>query len=71
MIQNARVAWVAVDKPWDLEHRLLSTVALPLNLRDNVHPFVSTLQQIRRDAKLQAMELQVVADNGGPRRLPI
>jgi hypothetical protein len=38
MAQHARVAWAAVEEPWLIEKKLLITVPLPLNLRDNTHP---------------------------------
>ena len=68
MAQHARVAWAAVEEPWLVEKRLLSTVSLPLNLQGNDHPFVSTLKGIRKAAKDAANRLPVVVDNGGPRR---
>ena len=68
MARHARVAWAAVEEPWLVEKRLLSTVSLPLNLQGNAHPFVSTLKDIRKAAKEAAQALPVVADNGGPRR---
>ena len=68
MAQNARVVWVAVEKPWEIEHALLSVLALPLNLRDNAHAFVPTLQKIRRNARDHALNLPIVTDSGGPRR---
>ena len=68
MVENAGVAWIAVDKPWEVERELLSRLLLPLNLRDHDHPFVLELQQIRRNSKVRAMALPVVADNGGARR---
>jgi hypothetical protein len=69
MTRHARVAWAAVDEPWIVEKRLLSAVALPLNLMGNAHPFASALRGIRKAAKQEAGDLPVVADNGGPRRL--
>ena len=68
MAQHARVAWAAVEEPWLVEKRLLSTISLPLNLQGNDHPFVSTLKGIRKAAKDVAHRLPVVVDNGGPRR---
>ena len=44
MARHARVAWAAVEEPWIEEKRLLSTIALPLNLQGNAHPFVSALK---------------------------
>jgi hypothetical protein len=42
MAQNARVVWAAVERPWEVEKALLSSLCLPLNLRDNKHPFAPT-----------------------------
>ena len=68
MARNAKVVWAAVEKPWELERKLLASLQLPLNLRDNKHPFVPTLQQVRKAAKDRAKLLPVVGDNGGVRR---
>ena len=68
MARNAKVVWAAVEKPWELERNLLASLQLPLNLRDNKHPFVPTLQQVRKAAKDRAKLLPVVGDNGGVRR---
>jgi hypothetical protein len=68
MARHARVAWAAVEEPWLIEKKLLITVPLPLNLRDNTHPFMSTLKPIRKAAKDAPHVLPVVVDNGGPRK---
>ena len=68
MSRHARVAWVAVQHPWLVEKKLLSTVVLPLNLQGNLHPFVATLKSIRSAAKNAAQGLPVIADGGGPRK---
>jgi hypothetical protein len=70
LAQHARVAWAPIEEPWRVEQELLSAMSLPLNLRDNAHPFVSTLKSVRRAAKEAAEMLDVIVDNGGPRRLP-
>jgi hypothetical protein len=70
MAMHARVAWAAVEEPWMVEKRLLATTSLPLNLQGNAHPFVPTLKGIRRAAKQAAQALPVVADSGGPRKVP-
>jgi len=64
MARHARVAWAAVEEPWLVEKRLLSTVPLPLNLQ-----VVSALKGIRRAAKQAARALPVVVDSGGARKL--
>jgi hypothetical protein len=72
MAQNARVVWAITEKPWEVEKSLLRSLSLPLNVHDNVHPFVPTLRMIRQEAKARARILPAVVDNGGTRRpLPI
>jgi hypothetical protein len=68
MARNAKVVWAAVEKPWEIETALLASLSLPLNLRDNKHPFVPILQKVRKAAKERARELPIVVDNGGARR---
>jgi hypothetical protein len=68
MAQNARVVWAGVEKPWEVEKALLISVSLPLNLRDNKHPFVPVLRQIRKAAKTGARLMPIVKDKGGTRR---
>jgi hypothetical protein len=70
MALNARVTWVVVEKPWQVENTLLASLPLPLNLQGNKHPFVPILQQVRKAAKARARMLPIVDDNGGPRRSP-
>ena len=70
MAQHARVALMLTGKPWEVERYLLSTLSLPLNLRDNAHPFVAELKRIRSEARLRALDLPIVADNGGSRGSP-
>ena len=70
MRQHARVTWAVMESPWLAEERLLMRVPLPLNLQGNAHPFRCTLEGIRKAAKEAAVALEVIVDNGGPRRLP-
>lgn len=66
---HAHVAFAAVERPWEVEARLLVTLSLPLNLMSNAtHPFAAELGRMRAVAKREATALPVVADNGGPRR---
>jgi hypothetical protein len=58
-----------MESPWLAEEELLSQVPLPLNLQGNNHSFKATLADIRRAARLVALTLDVVVDNGGPRRV--
>ena len=67
---HAHIAIAAVERPWDVESRLLSQLCLPLNLSGNVaHPFAAQLSRLRGAAKLKAATLPVIVDNGGPRRV--
>jgi hypothetical protein len=63
MKQNAFVTWMAVDKPWEFERRLIKSLWLPLNLADNGrHPFYQTLKELRKKARARADSLGVVSD---------
>ena len=60
MSENAYVNWVVFDEPWKLEERLIRSLSLPLNLRDNgTHPFHPVLSEIRRAAKERARLTQI------------
>lgn len=49
MAQHAKVIWVSVERPWDLEAQLFRRLSLPLNIQDNRgHAFCATLQALRR-----------------------
>jgi hypothetical protein len=69
MDRNARVVWATVEKPWETEKSLLGSLSLPLNLRDNKHPFVPILRLVRQEATARARMLPIVEDNVGARRL--
>ena len=65
MAQNALVSWVARDRPWELEDRLISELDLPLNLeRNSLHQFHQVLTQARARCVAQANELPVLPDLG-------
>jgi hypothetical protein len=66
--RNARVVWAVIDRPWETERALLTSLVLPLNLQGNKHPFVPILKQVRKAARDRARLLPTVADNGGTRR---
>ncbi len=70
MDEHAFVAWIACDRPWEVEERVLrSGLPLPLNLAGNseaVH--VGYLSPLRRTARAKADRLPVILDAGGPRR---
>jgi hypothetical protein len=66
---HAHLAFSAIERPWEVEARLLATISLPLNLSGNgTHSFASELSRLRATAKRQAASLPVVIDSGGPRR---
>jgi hypothetical protein len=69
MAQHARVTWAELENPWLAEEKLLTRVPLPLNLQGNSHPFKDTLEGIRKAAKEAAKTLEVIVDNGGPRKV--
>jgi hypothetical protein len=68
MAENAKVVWLVAERPWGVEKALLASLSMPLNIRDNKHPFVPVLQTVRKLAKAQATMLPIVVDNGGTRR---
>jgi hypothetical protein len=60
MADHARVTWLLDPTPWVLEHQLIQTLALPLNLDQNrAHPFHPILSAMRRAAKARARELPI------------
>nr|WP_285613360.1 hypothetical protein [Actinokineospora globicatena] len=63
---HARVSYLAVDSPRDVERVVIEREYLPLNLSDNRHnPFFEELTRIRKDAKAAARALPVVANPSG------
>lgn len=70
MAQHAFVTWAAHDQSWLIEHQALkSGLVLPLNIqgnpRDDLAKFISS---IRRECRLRAETMSVIADSGGSRR---
>ena len=47
--ENARVAWMVTERPWELEEQLIASLTLPLNLDQN-----ATLTALRRPARIRA-----------------
>lgn len=70
MRNHAFVTWVETDRPWELEKWLLSSgLHLPLNIGGNSTPqTVAALSALRSQSRRCAAELDVVVDNGGPRK---
>ncbi|WP_367134557.1 GIY-YIG nuclease family protein [Saccharothrix sp. HUAS TT1] len=57
---HARVAFIAEDEPWKLEHSLINGEVLPLNLMDNAHnPYYPTLKALRAQHKAAARNLPI------------
>lgn len=55
MAAHARVSFVNTSEPWEIEHQLLSSTSLPLNLRGNEHhSFHATLSKLRSSARQRA-----------------
>ena len=71
MADHALVTWVEIDRPWEAEATVLSSgLRLPLNLAGN--PTLDMgLSEIRCAARRHADLLEIVVDNGGPRRKPV
>src|SRR5215213_2149159 len=70
MSDHAYVTWVVSETPWVLEHQFLTSgPRLPLNIEGNPCS-VSTglVSSMRSGAREVANQLEIVVDNGGPRR---
>ncbi|MGI3900804.1 MAG: GIY-YIG nuclease family protein [Janthinobacterium lividum] len=66
---HAHLAFAAIEKPWEVEDHLLSTLSLPLNLGGNrTHAYAAELSGMRLLAKRGADAMPVVVDSGGKRR---
>lgn len=62
MSAHARVAFVADDEPWKLEHSLITGEVLPLNLEHNAHnPYYPTLKALRAQHKAAARNLPIAS----------
>jgi len=70
MAEHAFVTWVETNAPWELEKHLLSSgLRLPLNLDDNPwQKAVAIVAKVRLNARQLADQLDIIGDNGGPRR---
>jgi hypothetical protein len=61
MADHAVVTWVACDRPWQVEHELISSVALPLNLDQNRDGlFYRQLSDLRAQHRYQARDLPIL-----------
>jgi hypothetical protein len=70
MDRHAFVTWLEVEAPWEIEQTLLSSgLSLPLNVDGNPsQDAVAIVRAARLKARHHADELEIVTDNGGPRR---
>jgi hypothetical protein len=65
MAENAYVAWIVYQRPWELEDTLITVLDLPLNLMGNKHnQFHSVLTQARAKCVARARELPVLPNPG-------
>ena len=66
--ENALVCWTGHPEPWHLEHELLASYSLPLNIQDNrSHPFCGDLTSMRQVAKEAARQMPI-ANEGNQQR---
>ncbi len=57
MDRHARVAWISVEAPWQIERAVVRGLELPLNRAHNAaHPFYATLGASRAAARAAADE---------------
>ena len=70
MDRHAFVTWVETEAPWEIEKTLLSSgLSLPLNVHGNAsQEAAAVLSAARLKARRLADQLEIVFDNGGPRR---
>ena len=65
MAENAYVAWIVYQRPWELEDTLITVLDLPLNLMGNKHnQFHTVLTQARAKCVAHARELPVLPNPG-------
>ena len=62
MAENMFVVWTTADRPWTHEVDIINRISPPLNLKHNEnHPFYDTLMNARKQAKIKARNLPVIA----------
>lgn len=69
MEKNARVHWIPVEAPWELEYKLITSIPLPLNIQGNAHEFKITLSEMRRLAAAEARLMEIADERVFRRRL--
>ena len=68
MEENAFVCWVKHPAPWEVEKEIIENVSLPLNIRDNDHPFAKQLSAMRSEAKRVAKEMPIANEDNQQRK---
>ncbi|EHN8790880.1 hypothetical protein I4B01_000428 [Enterobacter kobei] len=69
MEKNAKVHWLPVEAPWELEDTLISSLSLPLNIHGNAHGFKMTLSGMRCQAVADARLREIADERGFKRRI--
>jgi len=69
MEKNARVHWIPVEAPWELEDTLIASISLPLNIQGNAHDFKVTLSGMRSQAAAEARLMEIADERAFKRRL--
>lgn len=69
MEKNAKVHWIPVEAPWELEDTLIASIPLPLNIQGNAHEFKMTLSGMRSQAAAEARLMEIADERGFRRRL--
>lgn len=69
MEKNAKVHWIPVEAPWELEDILIASIPLPLNIQGNAHDFRITLSGMRSQAAAAARLMDIADERGLRRRL--
>ena len=68
MDENAFVAWVKHQAPWEVESEIFEDLSLPLNIQDNDHnSFAKKLSAMRSKAKKQAREMPIANEDNQQR----
>lgn len=69
MEKNAKVHWIPVEAPWELEDMLIASIPLPLNIQGNAHDFKITLSGMRSQAAAEARLMDIADERGFRRKL--
>ncbi|MDV8071416.1 hypothetical protein R4P64_33430 [Rhodococcus sp. IEGM 1366] len=65
MHANALVSWIESVEPWEAEHRLITSLDVPLNLDSNGHnEFYPVLETVRSEARRRSGELPILPNPG-------